>query len=941
MLGQYRVRYVGGVVAGLLLAVSIALCVRADDAPSQNAANEFQKLPSGIDFSDHFKDTLGDDKKTDNSTQKDKNKNGQSQPVPVGTFCDSRNLDVRGAKTFTPEEIRQALFRNQTVRFAETPSADLDAYIRTLKRAVEAGYGQAGFPDTKVEVKPTVDLQSGKRGLRIDVDEGKRFTAGGIEIRHAKTISAERLRTRLQSAHYPPTATLKSYLTKNGETTEQWVDSNGKDVEKSPALWNPGKPVAFAGWNDTTSDRYGDMLPRYPAPAIVEDIKNAFEEQGCFIAEYAPELVLDREHLTATLVIDILDEGPLAEVGEIEVIGNKLNSKDEVADFLGLKPGKKFAREDLLRANKALWDTGRFLKAKVTPMKPSSAGDKLLVQIELVEDPHAPPLAKPLSAEEQIMLKLGAWLSNQHNWDGDLVVHAEMAPEGQSLVVDLVQSPTDGAAAHVQYKCAHPGAVDDDFQYAWVHSPKEAAIFDLLHEVGWRGENTGQDLGAGFTFSVSDDPDSENTGAVRFWFYCHEPPKDVKKDAPNESPKKPGFNLCLQIPPAFCVGMLHHHETHAALSDGVLSVTDDRGGHFRIDAASGRLLSFDSDNTAVLAAKKKIKQAAENDAGPNKSAAVIESATDLAVGGNWKGDNDHDAKDDETPQKMEVHFVRGAYQAEVAKIHGQTKDFENARDPRRPWISLAMFACNDPLAKFYLKEHNINEHWAAIAARLLAFGVCDPIEKMVGGWRDSNQYDYWVPESPDWKPDFSGGSPLAYLQIVVPLLDETLPHGSWPWTIVQQAAFLGAGKPHYVSSELSRIAMSPETGPLCLLTLSRLMSSFDPGASRTFAADGLKQLTKAAFIRDCEPFLREDCQLGDCVRRIVAAYRFASDQEVQTLAGKLDEQSAKYLAVCDRVLRRDPSKDFDNAMPELLGELWDAGVKEQVEQALARLRDAK
>jgi hypothetical protein len=179
------------------------------------------------------------------------------------------------------------------------------------------------------------------------------------------------------------------------------------------------------------------------------------------------------------------------------------------------------------------------------------------------------------------------------------------------------------------------------------------------------------------------------------------------------------------------------------------------------------------------------------------------------------------------------------------------------------------------------------------------------------------------------------------LQIVVPLLDETLPHGSWPWTIVQQAAFLGAGKPHYVSSELSRIAMSPETGPLCLLTLSRLMSSFDPGASRTFAADGLKQLTKAAFIRDCEPFLREDCQLGDCVRRIVAAYRFASDQEVQTLAGKLDEQSAKYLAVCDRVLRRDPSKDFDNAMPELLGELWDAGVKEQVEQALARLRDAK
>jgi hypothetical protein len=55
----------------------------------------------------------------------------------------------------------------------------------------------------------------------------------------------------------------------------------------------------------------------------------------------------------------------------------------------------------------------------------------------------------------------------------------------------------------------------------------------------------------------------------------------------------------------------------------------------------------------------------------------------------------------------------------------------------------------------------------------------------------------------------------------------------------------------------------------------------------------------------------------------------------------LDEQCAKYLAVCDRISQSAPDKGFDEVMSEQLNARWDAGVKEQIEQALMQLRDGK
>jgi hypothetical protein len=53
----------------------------------------------------------------------------------------------------------------------------------------------------------------------------------------------------------------------------------------------------------------------------------------------------------------------------------------------------------------------------------------------------------------------------------------------------------------------------------------------------------------------------------------------------------------------------------------------------------------------------------------------------------------------------------------------------------------------------------------------------------------------------------------------------------------------------------------------------------------------------------------------------------------------MDERYLPYLAVSDEVLRSDPTKPFDEVMPELLGALWDAPLRDQIEQLLLDLHN--
>ena len=70
------------------------------------------------------------------------------------------------------------------------------------------------------------------------------------------------------------------------------------------------------------------------------DVADALADLGYFFAKFNLDVEADAKTKTARLAIDILDEGPRAVLGDIEVTGNKVNSRDDIVKYLGLQPGE-------------------------------------------------------------------------------------------------------------------------------------------------------------------------------------------------------------------------------------------------------------------------------------------------------------------------------------------------------------------------------------------------------------------------------------------------------------------------------------------------------------------------------------------------------------------------------------------------------------------------
>jgi hypothetical protein len=910
----------------LLMLMCLYSSARAEDSNTQSENPENQAEKSAIEDSNQALDSFLNKLQPLGKAASAKLGVNSMPHFKVAEFGSSRVLDIRGPKTFTPDEIKSALFHNLSVAFAETPSAEVSLYEEALKKAVLAGYRQAGFPEINVSVEMNWD----QHGYQINIQEGDRYLNGNIQVRNAKTISAEKLTARLQSKHLPANAILRSFQNNNGETTEIWVDENGNNVKFLPAVWVPGKPTAFEGWTEMPANRYADPPPLKPAPSINEDIKAAFEEQGYFFANFKTQYVLNQEEKTASLVIDIADEGPLSEIGDIEIIGNKINSREEVLDYLGIKPKMSFTREDLLRLNKKLWDAARFIKARVTPMKPASADDKLLLRIELTEYLLAPKLSKPFSTEEQIMLKCGEWLGNNRKWNGDMVLQVESGVNK----LEIVESPTDGS--YLQVHGEYPQANEEKgvFDYALINSSEEMGIYSVPQERKYRADKSQCISGATFSLRFGDESDSKHLFYFSYGFYCNSPNDD--------DPPKSTFNIHLQIPPACCVAMVHYQDPIMCLSDGVLTITDYTGSNWKIDAATGRLLSMVCDSTVAdyMAMQEKI----DKETVPEN---ILEDPlyfTPVAQEADENDENDPAEYGPEPSYNIELRFEKGAFKAAADKIHRDSKDFPNEYDPQRCFVSLLAFCCNDPSLANYLKEQKYNEKWLTIAYRLLVFGVLDPLDRMFNASLKDDNHKFWIPDQPGW-PNLAWNivNPTSWIRLGFLINDDLFPQSSWPWTVVQQYTLWSLEKGQYLDEELNRLYASSESGPLCFLVLGwGIQHSFPNSTGFALLAErGLRRLNKKDFLKDCEPFLSKDHQVGLCLRRLVDMYRFLSDEEVEVLADGLDEQSLKYFAVCDHILRRQPDKDFDKVMPELLGELWDAGLKEQIKQALIELRDGK
>jgi hypothetical protein len=825
--------------------------------------------------------------KPDN-TQAQNSDNAQPASPRVGDYGDPDRLVVKGAKTFKAEDIKRALTDSLCWRIAATPSADLSEYFDEVKNSILAGCHQAGFPSAEVKVK--LDFQSDC--IVLEIDEGVRYNTGNIKVRKARTIPVDKLIKRLESEHNPPDARPQSVTYENGQRTIIWVDKDGKSVEKKSAVWEPGKPAAFQGWPSTVVDRYAGPAKIKPAETVDEDISAALTELGYYFPKIESWMELDSDKNTADLIIDVVDEGPGAEIGSIDIAGNTINSQEDIAKYLGIKPGMNFTRDDWTSVEQKLWESARFIKAEVTPMKPASSNDKILLHFNLVEYPHAPPLSKPLSAEEEILLKLQKRLSNSNHWDGDLVIRLENK-EGK---VELIQSPKEGMAFSFQSEYSSEDGKELILDYRIIQSIKEFGLFNAQTRSQFRAKRIA-DVYASLGLKMSE-PYNQDQPHNFVYGFAESSHDDDKRSNP--------FNLQLDFRPVLFLSIAHERNAGCSLEDGVLTIKSyDNSQSWKIDATSGRLISFTCDYS------------------------------------NDDGDSSDKQKSSQNT-KVEAQFLPGAFRKSVAAIHRESKNIVNVHDSNRPIGSFLMFVCRDPLARYFLKQYSYNDRWLDIADTLLLCGALDPLDQMINQCTDKKDTKFNIPVKPTERQfHFNLTDPNSWILYGAILNNELFPRSSWPWTLCQVTMLSYLQKNQLVDSEFNRLVESPDNGPLCCIAeclYLKLLGSQN-GAVNYSAALGLERMSKEAFIKDCRPFFSDKHLIGKCTRNLAEVFRNLNNEEVIFIGQNIDEEYQKYLAQCDRLLRGDYDRPIDEVVPELLGALWDVGLESEIKSVLMELRN--
>ena len=743
-----------------------------------------------------------------------------------------------------------------------------------------------------MDVKANIELDSGC--IILEIEEGPRYKAGEIQVRNARTIPVDKLVKRISSSHNPPDAIPQSITYENGQKIVTWVDKDGKSVEKKPAVWESGKPAAFQGWPSTVIDQHAGRAKIKPAESVDQDISAALTEFGYYFPKIESWLELDSDKNTAELIIDILDEGPGAEIGSIEIADTTINSPEDIKKYLGIKPGMNFTRDDWASAKQKLWESARFIKAEVTPMKPVSADDKILLRFDLVEYPHAPPLSKPLSAEEEILLKLQKWLSDSNHWEGDLVIR--LVNEKGNL--EFIQSPKEGTTLNFHSEYSPEDGKESIYDYRIINSLKEFGLFNAQTRSQFRAKRIA-DIYVNLDLKMSEPYDQDKPHSFNFGFgmQSHD---DDKDSAP--------FQLKLNLQPVHFLSMVHERKAEWTLKDGVLTInTSNASQRWKIDAASGRLISC-----------------------------TMEYSDDAS-----------DKSDKlETPQttKIEVLFQPNAFRKSVAAIHRESKNNVDVYDSTRPIGSFLMFACRDPLTRIYFKEYSYDEKWLDIADKVLLCGGLDPLDQLMNQSTDKTHADFNIPEKPtdqQYNCNFNWTDPNSWVYTGAIYNNKLFPRSSWPWTLCQITLLSYLHKNQLIESEFNRLTHIARLAAHCVAWLKVYylkLFGYKNEAVNHFAALGLERMSKEAFIKDCRPFLSDKHLIGKCTRNLAELFRNLTDEEVNFFAQNIDEAHHKYLAECDRILRGDYDRPFDEIMPELLGSLWDAGLESAIKSALTELR---
>ena len=375
-------------------------------------------------------------------------------------------------------------------------------------------YRRQGYFAATVEPK-IIELEQNRVNVVFEIREEKATKVKSIQFIGNRAFSDSQLRDIItttqqgwfdfikNTAFYDPDRLsldrelLRQYYLKNGYADARVVSVNA-DLDRDGTgffitfvleegdIYNFGDVRIESSLKGVSTDRlYGELLMKrgdtYNASDIdksVERMTLAVSEQGYAFARVRPRA--DRDVAGRTIAITyIIDEGPRVYIERINIIGNTRTRDHVIRREFRLAEGDAFNPLMVDRAKKRLQGLG-FFKTVDVKRRPGSAPDRVILDVELVEQPTGE-------------LSFGAGYSTSEGVIGDIsLTERNLMGNGQFLRLRL-----SGSASRLQ--------IDLSFTEPRFLDRNIAAGFDLFHKEtlqsstqSYNARKTGGSLRAGF-----------------------------------------------------------------------------------------------------------------------------------------------------------------------------------------------------------------------------------------------------------------------------------------------------------------------------------------------------------------------------------------------------------------------------------------------------------
>jgi TPR repeat protein len=763
----------------------------------------------------------------------------------VGDLGRREAIVVEGNRSFTKEQILDGMLWHIDYYVAAHPDAPLAAYVLLLERKIALGYQHSGFPE--VTVKTTANPNT--RQIIARVTEGPRYRCGELILSGTKTMTNAMVRQKL--------------LDRLGGLEP------GNTTNLSGAAWIRNKSAPF---------------DEFSQAQLAATIGKALEELDYYQPKINVRIATEPGRELAELHVEIVDEGVKGTIGEIEITGLRTNTRQQVLEYLKLKPGMELRASMVGSVSNQLMNSARFLYHAVG-LRPQTEPGKFKLELELEELREAAPLNQEFPPETKALLKFREWLLDREKQAEDIVLSTSMSNNWLRLEVEAALS----AAGIVLAGRIGLSNQPPELKYAFVASKEQVGFYSPWRKSKYVFQPKGKELSGFVRVTPNLTPGDK-----------HKHQFSVGGGV-NSNKGGPPFRVDIELHPTAFVIDPGEEDKRYSLKDGVLAFTTAKGPSdtqidVQVDAATGRLIRSEmklEDGQLQIRTEERV------------FARLLKEITAVSA----EHPNEH--MTNRGFSSWLSYMATDLIESPLTERFFESWIDENVRLDERA-NALATAGKVKPFLGLVREVFN-KENFGSIF---------EPLNRLTRRDGVDDEDKFLVPLDDSLLT--ASANPMVWVGVgVLSYSDAILVRDSWPWILARETAFTLAGQGKYAQAELDKLLKSDEVGPLGYLATARLLGKVNPKLARTFAERGLSQLTASDFRKDYRVLLQNDSIASETLVKALGLVRTLNDARAAVLTTNLPSNEAAFIRQLAQLVREEKDQPASTAAWPAFEEHWD------------------